>query len=84
MLYEVITDIGIAGPIAGFVASIIVLIIGFMTLPGHDFLLGIHPDFDFATGTTPGAEPGLTLAFGSPFLYSLLEQIFSKPGAYIP
>ncbi len=77
-------DIGIAGPIAGFVASIIVLIIGFMTLPGHDFLLGIHPDFDFATGTTPGAEPGLTLAFGSPFLYSLLEQIFSKPGAYIP
>ncbi|MBE0644235.1 MAG: site-2 protease family protein [Bacteroidetes bacterium] len=77
-------DIGIAGPIAGFIASIIVLILGFMTLPGHDFLLGIHPDFDFATGSSPGAQAGLTLTFGSPLLYSVLEQLFSKPGAYIP
>lgn len=77
-------DIGIAGPIAGFIASIIVLILGFMTLPGHDFLLAIHSDYNFATGTSPGAPAGLTLTFGSPLLYSFLEQLFSKSGAYIP
>lgn len=77
-------DIGIAGPIAGFVASIFVLIAGFMTLPGPDFLLAIHPDFDFATGTTPGHEVGWTLTFGAPLLYSALETLFSKPGAFVP
>ncbi len=77
-------DIGIAGPIAGFVASIIVLIIGFMTLPGTDFLLGIHPDYDFVMGMSVTAEPGTILTFGAPLLYSAFEQLFSAPGAYIP
>ena len=57
-------DIGIAGPLAGFVASILVLIYGFMTLPGHDFLLGIHPDYDFTLGASASAGDGLTLTFG--------------------
>ncbi len=77
-------DIGVAGPIAGFVASIIVLAYGFMTLPGHDFLLGIHPDYDFALHTSVSAEPGFTLTFGKTILYSLMEQLFSRPGAYVP
>lgn len=77
-------DIGIAGPIAGFVASIIVLIIGFMMLPGPDFLLRIHPDYDFITGMSASAEPGTILTFGAPLLYSVLERLFSMPGAYIP
>ncbi|MBR9975288.1 MAG: site-2 protease family protein [Bacteroidetes bacterium] len=77
-------DIGVAGPIAGFVASVIVLAIGFMSLPGPDFLLAIHPDFDFATGTSPGAEPGYTLTFGAPLLYSAMEWLFSPVGAYVP
>ncbi|MEN8193112.1 MAG: site-2 protease family protein, partial [Bacteroidota bacterium] len=38
-------DIGVAGPIAGFVASIIVLIYGFTHLPGVEYLLAIHPDY---------------------------------------
>jgi membrane-associated protease RseP (regulator of RpoE activity) len=77
-------DIGIAGPIAGFIASVIVLVIGFMTLPGHDFLLAIHPDFDFSTGMSASGEVGYTLTFGAPVLYTVLEQLFSRPGAYIP
>jgi membrane-associated protease RseP (regulator of RpoE activity) len=31
-------DIGIAGPLAGFVVSLIVLIVGFATLPGPEFI----------------------------------------------
>ncbi|MBN1447357.1 MAG: site-2 protease family protein [Bacteroidetes bacterium] len=77
-------DIGIAGPLAGFVASIIVLIYGFMTLPGHDFLLAIHPDYDFSTGMAASAEPGYSLTFGRTLLYGFMEQVFSRPGAYVP
>ena len=77
-------DIGVAGPIAGFVASVVVLAIGFMTLPGNEFLLAIHPDFNFATGTSPGAQQGFTLTFGAPLLYSVMEQLFARAGAYVP
>ena len=38
-------DIGIAGPIAGFIASLIVLIYGFTHLPSVDYILAIHPDY---------------------------------------
>jgi membrane-associated protease RseP (regulator of RpoE activity) len=38
-------DIGIAGPIAGFIASILILIVGFVTVPEKEFLLGIHPNY---------------------------------------
>lgn len=77
-------DIGIAGPIAGFVASVIVLILGFLTLPGPEFILSIHPDYNFTTGMSESAEPGFVLTFGSSLLYVLLEQLFSSPDAYVP
>jgi len=77
-------DIGIAGPIAGFIASILVLAVGFMTLPGEEFLLGIHPDYDFELHTAPSAEAGLPLYFGSTLLYVFMQNVFSAPGAYVP
>ncbi len=77
-------DIGIAGPVAGFVASVLVLAYGFMTLPGQDFLLGIHPDYDFTLHASATAEPGFALTFGKTLLYSIMEQLFSRPGAYVP
>ncbi|MDX9757880.1 MAG: site-2 protease family protein [Bacteroidota bacterium] len=77
-------DIGIAGPIAGFVASVIVLAIGFMSLPGPEFLLAIHPDYDFSTGMSATAEPGFVLTFGSSLLYTAFEWLFSPAGAYVP
>ena len=41
-------DIGVAGPIAGFVASLLVLTYGFLHLPSQNFILSIHPDYNFA------------------------------------
>ncbi|MEJ2616842.1 MAG: hypothetical protein P8Z35_17950 [Ignavibacteriaceae bacterium] len=38
-------DIGVAGPLAGVVACLIVLIYGVTHVPGVDYLLKIHPDF---------------------------------------
>ena len=81
---KAIFDIGIAGPIAGFVASMFVLAVGFLTLPGKEFLLGIHPDYNFATGTIPNVPEGNTLVFGSTLLYKAFQFVFAKPGAYVP
>ncbi len=39
-------DIGIAGPLAGFVIAICVLIYGYSTLPGLDYLFEIHPEYE--------------------------------------
>ncbi len=76
-------DIGIAGPIAGFVASIAVLIFGFSTLPGHEFLLAIHPGYDFASGTSAHTG-GLTLTFGSTMLYQIIGAVVTPAGDYLP
>ena len=40
-------DIGIAGPLAGFVAALVVLIIGFTNLPEKDYVLQIHPEYAY-------------------------------------
>jgi len=77
-------DIGIAGPIAGFIAAIFILAAGFMTLPGESFLLAIHPDYDFALGASASAEHGLSLRFGSTLLYEAMQFLFAKSGAYVP
>ncbi|MEX1276661.1 MAG: site-2 protease family protein, partial [Bacteroidota bacterium] len=41
-------DIGVAGPLAGFVACLLVLSYGFLSLPGPESILAIHPNYDFA------------------------------------
>lgn len=39
-------DIGVAGPLAGFVVALIVLIVGFVTLPNAEYVFKIHPDYE--------------------------------------
>ncbi|MBI5464027.1 MAG: site-2 protease family protein [Ignavibacteriales bacterium] len=73
-----IFDIGVAGPIAGFVASAAVLIYGFLHLPGPEYLLTIHPKYDFATNTILDSE-GLSLGFGNPLMYGFLQSVFANP-----
>jgi len=80
---KAIFDIGVAGPIAGFLATVLILIYGFQNLPAQDYLLTIHPDYDFATNTIRGSE-GLGLAFGNTLLYAGLQALFATPGAYVP
>jgi membrane-associated protease RseP (regulator of RpoE activity) len=76
---SIIFDIGVAGPIAGFIACIIILAIGFATLPGIEYLQAIHPDYPFVH-----APPGGELTFGKTILYSLMEKVFSNHTGYIP
>lgn len=39
-------DIGIAGPLAGFVVSLVVLIYGFANLPEPEHIYSIHPEYE--------------------------------------
>ena len=73
-------DIGIAGPLAGFAACLIVLFIGFNTVPGVDYLLAIHPGYfspDFGKG-------GIELFFGNTILFSFFKLIFISKAQFFP
>ena len=73
-------DIGVAGPIAGFVACLIVLIYGFTHVPGKEYLIAIHPDFN-----TPEYGNGeINLVFGNTLLFSFFKTIFVSPGQFFP
>ncbi len=73
-------DIGVAGPISGFIACLIVLIYGFSNLPPVDYILNIHPDYF----SPEYGKESLNLEFGSTLLFELLKNIFTKPTDFIP
>jgi len=64
-------DIGVTGPIAGFVASLLVLSVGFLTVPDISYLYHIHPEYRSMPALPPD---GLT--FGGTILYNSLEYLF--------
>lgn len=72
-------DIGVAGPLAGFIACVILLTIGFLTLPDRSYILAIHPSYDFLTHSTNESQ-GLPLEFGQTLLYRFLSWALSDPG----
>ena len=39
-------DVGVSGPIAGFVVAIFLLVYGFKTLPETEYIYEIHPDYE--------------------------------------
>ncbi len=73
-------DIGVAGPLAGFVASVALLVYGFSNLPGTEYLLNIHPNY---FSPEYGAD-ALSLEFGDTILFAALRNIFTDPSQFIP
>ena len=72
-------DIGVAGPLAGFVACVVVLVIGFLSLPGREYILALHPHYDFVTNST-NEVGGIPLEFGNTILYGFLSSILTDSG----
>lgn len=73
-------DIGIAGPLAGFVACLILLVYGFLNLPGEEYILQIHPDYF----TPEYGEGALSLEFGDTILFAALRELLTSPDQFIP
>ncbi len=76
---KIVFDIGVAGPLAGFVVCVAILAIGFATLPGIEYLQKIHPGYPNVTSSASG-----DLIFGRTILYSIMEKLFAPSGAYLP
>lgn len=72
---KIMFDIGVAGPIAGFLATLLILSYGFLSLPGKEFILSIHPEY-FSQHPAPG---GISLTFGNSLLYQILSIVFTNP-----
>ncbi|HAL56695.1 MAG TPA: site-2 protease family protein [Bacteroidetes bacterium] len=71
-------DIGVAGPLAGFVACILLLVYGLLALPQTDFILSIHPNYDFTLDADPTSQ-GVPLEFGPSLMYSILAHFLTDP-----
>ncbi|WP_192349371.1 site-2 protease family protein [Algoriphagus sp. Y33] len=70
-------DIGVAGPLAGFLIALIVLIYGFTTLPEPDYIYSIHPEYadpDFEV-----EEGSLDFELGNNLLFWGLGELFADP-----
>ena len=77
---KIMFDIGVAGPIAGFIAAIIILIYGYTNLPGVEYILAIHPDY---FSPTYGAD-AISLQFGNTIIFEIFNSIFADPDQFMP
>ncbi|GAB4416994.1 MAG: site-2 protease family protein [Bacteroidia bacterium] len=87
-------DIGIAGPLAGFVVALGLLIYGFATLPDLEtYVMAIHPEYEEVFCGVPGVEemrafqqangsPGLWM--GSNLMYILLARVIPADPSQVP
>ena len=87
-------DIGIAGPLAGFVVSILILMYGFLNLPDlEQYVLNIHPEYIEQFGGVPTYEEMLydlqekkvqTYMIGSSLLFEFLKNVLVEDPSQIP
>lgn len=78
---KVMFDIGVAGPLAGFVVSLIILIMGFTHLPSKESIYQIHPEYLIKYN---GEIPQTGLHFGNNLLFVILAKIFANSNGWLP
>lgn len=72
-------DIGVAGPIAGFIVTVGILVWGLTHLPPVEYIYTIHPEYQFTGIPTSG------FSFGQNILYWGLSKILtSSPDVFLP
>lgn len=72
-------DIGVAGPLAGFVVTIVILIYGLVNLPPITYLYQIHPEY-----AADGTIPTKGLSFGHSILTYTIQYLSNDAGHYPP
>lgn len=84
-------DIGLAGPLAGFVVAVAILIYGFSTLPPAEYVFQFHPDYEkFGVNYADHvyepeylkADSGqfyIDIAIGKNLLFLIAEQFVEDP-----
>ena len=79
-------DVGVSGPLCGFVAAVVLLWYGYAHIPPLDYLFQIHPEYarfgeDYASFVYQ--NPGQNLQLGKSLLMQFFEQ-FASVSALIP
>lgn len=78
-------DIGIAGPLAGFVMALAILYYGFATLPPAENIFTIHPEYkqyglDYADHVyNPNDTTILNISLGKNLLFTFFENVVADP-----
>jgi len=82
-------DIGIAGPLAGFVVSVILLAYGFAYLPDPAYLHSIHPEYlDWFGNRMPSdtelqealrSTGAMSIELGSSLIFVFFQYVFADP-----
>lgn len=77
-------DIGVAGPLAGFVFALGILIYGFTHLPDASYIFTIHPEYvqygmNYAEHVYQPREDVLDIVVGKNILFVLLAEVFADP-----
>ncbi len=79
-------DVGIAGPLVGFVAALAVLFYGFTHLPDPEYIYTIHPDYEqygLNYADSVYQEPG-TVHLGSNLTFQFFENYVATDKALVP
>lgn len=71
-------DIGVAGPLAGFVIALGVLVYGFTTLPPADFIYSVHPEYADPDFNGYGKDV-LDFELGGNFLFWAMGEVLADP-----
>ena len=82
-------DIGVAGPLAGFVVAVIIMIVGFLTLPSLDYIFEIHPEYipfgeNYREYKPDVGETAMVFKFGSNLLFHLAETYLNYDTSLYP
>lgn len=77
-------DIGIAGPLAGFVMALIVLFYGFSNLPPAEYIFEIHPEYEqyglaYADHVYGNQEGVIDVVIGKNLLFLFFEKFVADP-----
>jgi len=80
-------DIGIAGPIAGFVVALFVLWYGFTHLPPQEHIFSIHPEYEQYGLDYPKhvySDSTASLSLGSTLLFDFFKENMASDPSLVP
>jgi membrane-associated protease RseP (regulator of RpoE activity) len=77
-------DIGVAGPLAGFVMALIILVYGFTNLPPAEYIFQIHPEYEqyglnYADHVYQPNKDIVDVTIGSNLLFLFFEHYVADP-----
>ncbi|WP_223241486.1 site-2 protease family protein [Flammeovirga sp. EKP202] len=82
-------DVGVSGPLAGFVAALIILFYGFTHLPPADYIYQIHPNYEeyganYAEYVYEELGEGEDLMLGTNLLFEFFKHYVAPDPSLVP